>query len=237
MVSPSEFIPLTEETGLIVPIGRWALETGCAQLARWRRAGHPELRLAVNLSPRQMHEAGLGTLLAALLAKHELPPSQLELEITESHLLQKPEEVRRLLATFSEMGIRVSLDDFGTGFSSLNHLRAFPGASLKIDRSFVQSLEDAGSDAAIVRSLIAMAHSLDLKVIAEGVENVGQLRILTEYGCDYVQGFLLGRPAPPEEVVRRFLRRPAASPLADRSEPPGRTTVGDEPERLLLSSL
>jgi diguanylate cyclase (GGDEF)-like protein len=211
LVSPGEFIPLTEETGLIVPIGQWALETGCAQLARWRRAGHGELRLAVNLSPRQMHEAGLGTLLHRLLAEHELPPSLLELEITESHLLQKPEEVRRVLASFSQMGVRVSLDDFGTGFSSLNHLRAFPGASLKIDRSFVQSVEESGSDAAIVRSLIAMAHSLDLKVIAEGVERPAQLRILAEYGCDFVQGFLLGRPAPPEEITRRFL---------DRSVPP-----------------
>lgn len=109
--------------------------------------------------------------------------------------------------------VRVSLDDFGTGFSSLNHLRAFPGASLKIDRSFIQSVEENGSDAAIVRSLIAMAHSLDLKVIAEGVERPAQLRILAEYGCDFVQGFLLGRPAPAEEITRRFLDRPPSSPL------------------------
>lgn len=237
LISPGEFIPLTEETGLIVPIGRWALETGCAQLAHWRRAGHGQLRLAVNLSPRQMHEAGLAELLQRLLVQHELPPSLLELEITESHLLQKPDEVRRLLTDLSEMGVRVSLDDFGTGFSSLNHLRAFPGASLKIDRSFIQSLEETGSDAAIVRSLIAMAHSLDLKVIAEGVESPGQLRILTEYGCDYVQGFLLGRPAPPEEITRRFLDGPTSwSAPRPRGQPADRPANRAAP-RLLVDQI
>lgn len=213
LVSPAEFIHLTEETGLIVPIGEWVLKTACAQLAGWRRRGHRELSLAVNLSPRQMHETGLAPLLARLLAEHGLPPGLLELEITESHLLQKPEEVRRMLAAFSQIGVRVSLDDFGTGFSSLNHLRAFPGASLKIDRSFIQGIEENGSDAAIVRSLIAMAHSLNLKVIAEGVESPTQLRVLTEYGCDYVQGFLLGEPAPAEEIGRRFLDRRPVSQL------------------------
>jgi len=208
LIAPGEFIHLTEETGLIVPIGEWVLVTACAQLAAWHRVGHRELSLAVNLSPRQMHEAGLAPLLARLLDQHGLPPGLLELEITESHLLQKPEEVRRMLAAFSQIGVRVSLDDFGTGFSSLNHLRAFPGASLKIDRSFIQGIEESGSDAAIVRSLIAMAHSLNLKVIAEGVESPAQLRMLAEYGCDYVQGFLLGEPAPAEEVTRRFLDRP-----------------------------
>lgn len=213
LISPAEFIHLTEETGLIGPIGEWVLKTACAQLAGWRRRGHRELSLAVNLSPRQMHETGLASLLARLLAEHGLPPGLLELEITESHLLQKPEEVRRMLAAFSQIGVRVSLDDFGTGFSSLNHLRAFPGASLKIDRSFIQGIEENGSDAAIVRSLIAMAHSLNLKVIAEGVESPAQLRMLTEYGCDYVQGFLLGEPAPAEEIGRRFLDRQPVSQL------------------------
>lgn len=217
LIAPGEFIHLTEETGLIVPIGEWVLVTACAQLAAWRRLGHRELSLAVNLSPRQMHEAGFAPLLARLLDQHGLPPGLLELEITESHLLQKPEEVRRMLAAFSQIGVRVSLDDFGTGFSSLNHLRTFPGASLKIDRSFIQGIEESGSDAAIVRSLIAMAHSLDLKVIAEGVESPAQLRVLAEYGCDYVQGFLLGEPVPAEEVVRRFLDRPPSRSLGHGS--------------------
>ncbi len=218
LIAPGEFIDLTEETGLIVPIGERVLETACAQLARWRRAGPRELSLAVNLSPRQMHDAGLVPLLARLLDEYELPPGLLELEITESHLLRKPEEVRRILASFSQIGVRVSLDDFGTGFSSLNHLRAFPGASLKIDRSFIQGIEENGSDAAIVRSLIAMAHSLKLEVIAEGVERPGQLRMLAEYGCDYVQGFLVGEPAAADEITRRFLERPTHSRLGPRSD-------------------
>lgn len=233
LISPAEFIHLTEETGLIGPIGEWVLKTACAQLAGWRRRGHRELSLAVNLSPRQMHETGLASLLARLLAEHGLPPGLLELEITESHLLQKPEEVRRMLAAFSQIGVRVSLDDFGTGFSSLNHLRAFPGASLKIDRSFIQGIEENGSDAAIVRSLIAMAHSLNLKVIAEGVERPAQLRMLTEYGCDYVQGFLLGEPAPAEEIGRRFLDRQPVSQLGRGSGRAGAWHDLDRARRLL----
>ncbi|NJO36334.1 MAG: EAL domain-containing protein [Rhizobiales bacterium] len=200
LVAPSEFIELAEESSLIVPIGEWALETTCAQLAAWRDARMPEVHVAVNFSARQFQDHGLLDLVRTTLARHHLPPRLLEIEITESDILQNPAEANRLLACFSDLGIRVALDDFGTGYSSLNHLRVFPGAIIKIDRSFIRDIETSSSNRAIVQSLIAMAHDLDLKVVAEGVENVSQLHYLRTRACDIVQGFLISRPVPASAI-------------------------------------
>ncbi|MGI9508499.1 MAG: putative bifunctional diguanylate cyclase/phosphodiesterase [Geminicoccaceae bacterium] len=200
LVEPNEFIELAEESGLILPIGEWALEATCAQLAAWRKAGLPEVHAAVNFSARQFQDEGLVDLVSTTLARHDLPAHLLEIEITESDILQKPVEANRLLTSFSELGIRVALDDFGTGYSSLNHLRAFPGAIIKVDRSFIRDIETTSSNRAIVQSLIAMAHDLDLKVVAEGVESTAQLRFLASRDCDIVQGYLISKPVPANAI-------------------------------------
>lgn len=196
MIAPDDFIELAEESSLILQIGEWVLETACAQLAAWRVAGLPEVYVAVNFSARQFQEPGLVELVADTLERHQLPPELLEIEITESDILQEPAEAYRLLNTFANFGIRVALDDFGTGYSSLNHLRAFPGAIIKIDRSFIRDIETADSNRAIVQSLISMAHNLKLEVVAEGVENWAQLHYLQSHHCDIAQGFLIARPIP-----------------------------------------
>ncbi len=200
LVAPGEFIELAEESSLILPIGEWALEATCAQLAAWRNARLPEVHVAVNFSARQFQDDGLLDLVSTTLARHNLPPHLLEIEITESDILQNPDEANRLLTSFSDLGIRVALDDFGTGYSSLNHLRAFPGAIIKIDRSFIRDIETACSNRAIVQSLIAMAHDLDLEVVAEGVENNAQLHYLRTRDCDIVQGYLISKPMPAKAI-------------------------------------
>ena len=200
LVAPGEFIELAEESCLILPIGEWALEAACAQLAAWRKNDLPEVHVAVNFSARQFQDDGLVDLVSKTLARHDLPPHLLEIEVTESDILQNPAEANRLLTSFSELGIRVALDDFGTGYSSLNHLRAFPGAIIKIDRSFIRDIETTSSNRAIVQSLIAMAHDLDLKVVAEGVETTAQLHYLRSRDCDIVQGYLISRPVPANAI-------------------------------------
>ena len=184
-------MPLAEETGLIVPIGAWVLRTACGQLRAWRSAGYPSMHVAVNFSARQFQDEDLALVVAAILEQCDLAPRFLEIEITESDILKNPGRTQSLLEEFIELGVRISLDDFGTGYSSLNHLRSFPGASIKIDRSFVRNICTERHDAAIVRSLIVMAHNLNLKVIAEGVETAEQLAFLRDNACDAIQGFLV----------------------------------------------
>jgi diguanylate cyclase (GGDEF)-like protein len=208
LVTPAEFVPVAEETGLIVPIGAWVLRTACRQLREWQRAGAPALRVAVNFSARQFEDDDLAALVAAALTRYDLAPSCLEIEITESAILKSPGRVRTLLMEFAEVGIRVALDDFGTGYSSLNHLRSFPGASIKIDRSFIRNVCSERHDAAIVRSLIVMAHSLDLTVIAEGVETAEQLAFLRDNHCDTIQGHFISQPIPAEDIPAELLTRP-----------------------------
>ncbi len=208
LVGPSEFVPLCEETGLIVPIGAWVLRTACGQLRAWRGAGYPTMRVAVNFSARQFQDEDLALMVAAILEQCDLAPRFLEIEITESDILKNPSRAQSLLKEFTELGVRVALDDFGTGYSSLNHLRSFPGASIKIDRSFVRNVCTEQHDAAIVRSLIVMAHNLDLKVIAEGVETTEQLAFLRDNACDAIQGFLISRPVPAEDIAPGLLSRP-----------------------------
>jgi len=217
LVAPAEFVPLAEETGLIVPIGAWVLKTACRQLRAWQRAGFPALRVAVNFSARQFQDEDLAEAVEATLRQCDLAPRFLEVEITESDILKSPGRVQALLAEFAELGIRVALDDFGTGYSSLNHLRSFPGASIKIDRSFIHNVCHERHDAAIVRSLIVMAHSLDLTVIAEGVETAEQLAFLHDNQCDTIQGYLVGRPIPVEQISPAVLGRRLLPHLHQRS--------------------
>jgi diguanylate cyclase (GGDEF)-like protein len=208
LVAPAEFVPLAEETGLIVPIGAWVLRSACGQLSTWHRAGYPAVRMAVNFSARQFQDEDIAVVVAAILEQCDLAPRFLEIEITESDILKGPSRVQTLLKEFTDLGVRVALDDFGTGYSSLNHLRSFPGASIKIDQSFVQNVCSERHDAAIVRSLISMAHNLSLKVIAEGVETAEQLAFLRENDCDAIQGYLVRRPMPAEEIGREIFIRP-----------------------------
>ena len=201
LVPPAEFIPLAEETGLIVPIGAWVLRTACAQVRRWHRLGHPKLELAVNLSARQFQEKDLVATIAAAVEESGMPAALLELELTESVIMRDAPEAARRLKELTALGIRLAVDDFGTGYSSLGYLRAFPISSLKIDRSFVRDVDRDPNSAALAQAIIALASSLKLKVVAEGVETREQLDILRRCGCQELQGFVFSRPLPPDDVL------------------------------------
>ncbi len=196
MVSPAQFIPLAEETGLIVAIGDWVLRAACAAAARWPR----KLLVAVNVSPIQFKAGGLGESVAGALAESGLSPRRLELEVTESILLADGMATLDLLRGLRARGVRISMDDFGTGYSSLSYLRSFPFDKIKIDQSFVRDLEESVDSAAIVGAIIGLGRSLGMRVTAEGVETSGQLARLRAAGCDEVQGYLFSRPRPEREV-------------------------------------
>jgi diguanylate cyclase (GGDEF)-like protein/PAS domain S-box-containing protein len=200
-VSPVEFIPVAEDTGLIVVIGDWVLEHACAQVGEWRRTLEPDLVIAVNLSPRQFNE-GLVERIEHCLARHGLTPDALELEITERLLMSDSESVLPMLSALSKMGIRISVDDFGTGYSSLSYLKRFPLHNLKIDRSFVAGLPDHRDSIAITQAVVAMAHSLGMNVTAEGVETAEQAAFLCSIDCDKQQGYLFSRPVAASAYAR-----------------------------------
>ncbi|MBA9896907.1 putative bifunctional diguanylate cyclase/phosphodiesterase [Burkholderia cepacia] len=202
-MSPAEFIPVAEDTGQIVAIGQWVLETACRQAAEWRRKIAPDLVLAVNLSPRQFHE-GLVESVDRCLAQTRLDPSALELEITEGLLMNDTDTVLPMLEALTDMNVRISVDDFGTGYSSLAYLKRFPLHNLKVDRSFVSGVPDHHDSVAITQAVVAMAHSLGMKVTAEGVETQAQSRFLQQIGCDMQQGYLFSRPLDPSDYARRF---------------------------------
>jgi EAL domain-containing protein (putative c-di-GMP-specific phosphodiesterase class I) len=204
-VPPPRFIPITEETGLIVPIGDWALRTAAAECAALRRELQDNsLRIAVNLSARQFADDAILRLISGMVSASGLGPDGLALEITESVLIHNPEQAARLLLQLKEMGVQLALDDFGTGYSSLAYLKRFPVDAIKIDRSFVEGLPADGDDATIARAIIAMAHSLRLTVVAEGVETAEQFEFLRELCCEEIQGYHLSQPLPASDL-RRFL--------------------------------
>jgi diguanylate cyclase (GGDEF)-like protein/PAS domain S-box-containing protein len=202
LTPPAQFIALAEETGLIVPIGEWVLKTACARKQSWREQGLPPLRIAVNLSARQFAHENLLQDVARVLEETGLDPAALEFEITESMVMHDPERAVKLLSRLKDMGIHISIDDFGTGYSSLSYLKRFPLDSVKIDRSFIRDIPGDADDAAITRAIIAMAHSLRLTVIAEGVETEEQLSFLREHGCDEMQGYYFSKPLPEDEVLK-----------------------------------
>ena len=201
MVSPAEFIPLAEETGLILPIGEWVLRAACAQNVAWQRAGFPAMRIAVNLSARQFHRDDLVDTVTRALRETGLSPQYLELELTESILMGKEAGILHMLRVLTDMGIQLSIDDFGTGYSSLAYLKRFPISKLKVDQIFVRNLTTDPNDAVITRTVVGMAHSLRLKALAEGVETEAQLACLRSLGCDEMQGYLFSRPLPADEAT------------------------------------
>lgn len=197
IVAPATFIGIAEETRLIVPIGEWVLREACRQTKAWQRSAYPGLRVAVNLSPRQFQQSDLCDIVAVALEETGLDPRYLELEITESTAMANLDRTIWTLSELRELGVRISLDDFGTGHSSLNYLRRFPIDRVKVDREFVSEIETSRSSRAIISAVVAMAHGLDLFVTAEGVETEGQLMFLHEQRCEEVQGFLFAVPSPP----------------------------------------
>jgi diguanylate cyclase (GGDEF)-like protein len=204
MISPGDFIPLAEETGLIEPIGEWVLEAACAQNKKWQDAGYPPVKVSVNMSSRQFSKKNIVEIVSETLEKTGLNPEYLGIEITESVIMQDVKSTIAKLKKLHDMGICLSIDDFGTGYSSLSYLKLFPIDFLKIDRSFVFNITSDSTDAAIAASVILLAHSMELKVVAEGVETSEQLELLRGQGCDYVQGFLFSKPLAAEEFVPFF---------------------------------
>jgi diguanylate cyclase (GGDEF)-like protein len=201
LVSPVDFVPIAEETGLIVPIGEWVLRRACEDALRWSRCGIDSVKVAVNLSARQFRQGDILKMVEGLLYELRFDPNQLELEITESLLMDDPEASRVALYDLKALGLTIYLDDFGTGYSSLAYLKKFPIDGLKIDRSFIRDIPGDPDDEAITRAIVALSQALRLKVVAEGVESQAQLDFLNLEGCDEVQGYLFSKPLPYEQFV------------------------------------
>lgn len=201
VVPPDVFIPIAEETGLIVPIGEWVLNRACIQANAWQDAALPAISISLNVSAIQVAREDLGFMIGRTLKNSQLEPKYLDIEITESAIMTAENRAVKLLNETRSLGVSLSLDDFGTGYSSLGYLQKFPITNLKIDRSFITGLPNDQSATSIVTAIIAMAHSLDLRVTAEGVEEEPQLRFLREKQCDYIQGYLFSRPLPAEEFA------------------------------------
>lgn len=228
MVSPKEFIPLCEETGLIIPLGEWALRSACRQARSWQEQGFPPLRVAVNLSGIQFKNIDLAALVTRVLEESGLEPRFLELELTESIAMEHVEETLAKLQALAHMGIKLAIDDFGTGFSSLSYLKRYPIHTLKIDQSFVRSCTSDADDAAIIRTVIGLAHTMNLSVIAEGVETTDQLEFLRQNDCDEIQGYLYSRPLAVEDFTRLLQeqRIPLRDPAGEGTDVPRRDGGG-----------
>jgi EAL domain-containing protein (putative c-di-GMP-specific phosphodiesterase class I) len=208
-VSPAEFIPVAEDSGLILPIGEWVLRTAVTQVKRWMDEGYPPLVMAVNLSAVQFRHVDLPALVTRILDETGLPPEYLELELTEGVAMHDPQGAIAVMNDLHDRGIRLSIDDFGTGYSSLSYLKKFKVYKLKIDQSFVRDISTDPEDKAIVSAIISMAQRLGMQTIAEGVETAGQLSFLREQGCDEVQGYFYSKPLPVEQF-EIFIRKQTA---------------------------
>jgi EAL domain-containing protein (putative c-di-GMP-specific phosphodiesterase class I) len=204
VIAPNVFIPLAEESGLINKLSDWVLEEGARQLKRWIDRGH-DLTLALNLSVKDLMAEDLHSQLKSLMQRNQLPKDVLEIEITESTLMSHPELMSTELVKIKDLGISVAIDDFGSGYSSLNYLKRLPVDVLKIDRAFIQDIETDPSDSAIVAGIIALAETLNMETVAEGVENEGQRSILKKLGCNSFQGYLVAKPQPAEQFEQEFL--------------------------------
>jgi diguanylate cyclase (GGDEF)-like protein len=201
ILSPARFIPIAEETGLIVDIGQWIMTTACAQNRFWQGLGHHALRVSVNLSGRQFREKNIIDVVSRALDQTGIEPSCLEVEITESTAMWDLEKTIDILHRMADLGIRIAIDDFGKGYSSFYYLKSFPIHTLKIDRAFIADVTSSPNDAAIVRSIITMAHGLNLRVVAEGVETEEQFYFLKQNGCDAAQGFFFSKPMPGDDFL------------------------------------
>ncbi|MBU5214428.1 sensor domain-containing protein [Heyndrickxia oleronia] len=203
-VPPGQFIPLAEETGLIIPIGEWVIHSVCQQLANWREKGHQDIRIAVNISPKQFLQSNLPEVIQQALIENQLPASSLEIEITEG-AMEDTRAALSMLQRLKELGVIISVDDFGTGYSSLNYLKSFPIDILKIDQSFVREIQINEKDAAITKTIIHLAHNLGMEVIAEGVEEKDQVQFLVSVECQKAQGYYFSRPVTAEEIEQKVL--------------------------------
>jgi EAL domain-containing protein (putative c-di-GMP-specific phosphodiesterase class I) len=215
LLSPGHFISLAEDTGLIEPLTIWVFRTALRQCATWHREGL-DVRVAVNLSARSLHDSTLPDTAASVLHGAGIPPTAIEVEITEGTLMADPEQAMKLLARLHELGVRVSVDDFGTGYSSLAYLKTLPIDEVKIDRGFVTDMERSDNDAIIVRSVIDLGHNLGLSVTAEGVETRAAWEMLQARRCDLAQGFFLSRPLPGPDATS-WLREPAHRTVEGRA--------------------
>ena len=211
LIPPARFIPVAESTGLIASVGEWVLRATCRQGKAWMDAGLPRITLAVNISPRQFLHGDLGDNVSRILDDTGFPATSLELELTESALMEREQDVVALLNRLRAVGVRLAIDDFGTGYSSLAHLKRFPLDVLKIDKGFIDDIPHRADDGAIAAAIVAMGHTLGFKVLAEGVENEGQLAFLQSLGCDMYQGYLASRPVPAEEF-EKLLRQGQPAP-------------------------
>lgn len=200
MVSPYEFIPIAEETGLISDIGVWVIKTVCDQINAWKALGYKIPRISINLSPRQLKDKNLESNIITIIEGANIGYDSLALEITESCVMDDPEKAVKILTRFKELGLKISMDDFGTGYSSMSYLKRLPLDQLKIDREFIRYMPDAMDDCEITRAIITLGHSLGLSVIAEGVETPEQLRFLMNEKCDEIQGYLFGKPQTADEI-------------------------------------
>ncbi|EOC1314207.1 putative bifunctional diguanylate cyclase/phosphodiesterase [Cronobacter turicensis] len=218
LLSPDAFLPLAEKTGMIINIGEWVLDEACCQLNEWHQAGHTAWSVAVNLSTMQFEQPGLVEMVMGCLERHQIAPEKLILEVTETTAMSNPDESVRLLTRLTELGVKASIDDFGTGYSSLLYLKRLPASELKIDRAFVNELRAEGEDATIVSAIVALAKTLNLRVVAEGVETVEQQQFLTELGCNTLQGYLLGKPLTPDVITREGENLAHPQPVAVTEE-------------------
>ncbi|HJU49325.1 MAG TPA: GGDEF and EAL domain-containing protein, partial [Pseudogulbenkiania sp.] len=208
-ISPGEFIPLAEDSGVIVPLGEWVLREACQQTAKWREGAQPEFTISVNVSLLQLEDPHFADLVASILATAHLPPSALELEVTETLALRQSGSIEANIRRLKALGVSLAIDDFGTGYASFSYLRRFPAEKIKIDKQFLDQVPDNHQDAAIVRMIVAMGHSLGAVVTGEGIENERQLAFLAEIGCDYAQGFHLSKPLE-QHAMNRYLAHTAA---------------------------
>ena len=211
-ISPSEFIPFAEESGMIIDIGYWVIKSACAEMSRWRIAGLPEVRMSINISARQLMEDDIVSRTISILESYNLPGSCIELEITEHAIMDDMESMIRKLKELSDFGITIAIDDFGTGYSSLSYLHKLPIHTLKIDRTFLKESHINKGDNTIINTIVAMSKALNLNVIAEGVETQRQLEYLREIDCSEAQGFLFGKPLPPNVISQLLVQEPFATP-------------------------
>jgi diguanylate cyclase (GGDEF)-like protein len=214
LIPPDQFIPLAEKTGLIISIGNWVLDEACRQMSEWRSRGCTDWSIAVNLSAMQFNHPGLAEAVSDTLIRHVLPPGCLTLEITESTAMRNVEASMEILERLTDLGVHISIDDFGTGYSSLLYLKRLPARELKIDRGFVRDLANNKEDAAIIAAIVALGHTLNLEIVAEGVETAEQRDFLTQLGCTTLQGYFFGRPLPAARLIESLAGESSMQELA-----------------------